>query len=173
MQKSILDEYRYYLFEPLNVFSAVAQAIGQSGHIGEEKSVRIDILGDCQAVIHAHPPAFLVLLKCLLRNAIEAAPPNSSVQVTISGTGLAIRDLGAGIPPDSIGKLGKWFWHGPLTDDRFRLGIGLAITRTIVENHHWNLQVANTNPGACFFLGWPASHGKYPDDTALSGFILI
>jgi signal transduction histidine kinase len=71
----------------------------------------------------------------------------TSVQISVS-------DRGHGIPPDRIEKIFEPFF----TTKADGLGMGLSISRTIVEAHHGHLRAANNDHGgATFVLTLPAA----------------
>jgi signal transduction histidine kinase len=63
-----------------------------------------------------------------------------------------VRDSGVGIDPQSIEKLFAAFY----TTKTHGMGIGLAISRSIIESHNGRLWAsANDGPGATFSFSIP------------------
>ena len=95
------------------------------------------------------------VLMNLLSNAIFAARESSTGEskIVISGIvesgniTISVRDFGPGIDPEIIGKVFKPF----VTSKKDGLGIGLAISRTIIEDHHGNIQAENMPDGGAKF----------------------
>lgn len=95
----------------------------------------------------------------LVRNACEALKGQEAPEVRVSARNeggslvLDIEDNGPGIPPDSVPNLFKAF----STSKRSGLGLGLAISRTIAQNHGGDLTVdpGGNGRGACFQLHLP------------------
>lgn len=95
----------------------------------------------------------------LVRNALEAIKEQEAAEVRIiarresGGVTVAVEDNGPGIAPDSIPGLFKAF----STSKRRGLGLGLAISRTIAQNHGGDLTVdpGGNGRGACFTLHLP------------------
>jgi two-component system sensor histidine kinase TtrS len=86
----------------------------------------------------------------LVRNAIEAMsgkPPGRrqlSIATTVNGSGtveVSVRDTGAGAPVDIRENMFNPF----VSSKRGGMGLGLSITRSIVEDHHGSLWVAASN----------------------------
>ena len=103
-----------------------------------------------------------VILNLLLNAAdamagIEDRPRTLRVQTQIQGGDsiqLLVRDSGVGLDPRGIEKLFEAF-H---TTKAHGLGIGLAISRSIIESHKGKLwALANDGPGATFGFSIPAS----------------
>jgi PAS domain S-box-containing protein len=112
-----------------------------------------------------------VILNLLLNAAdamagIEDRPRTLRVQTEIHGSDsikLLVRDSGVGLDPRGIEKLFDAF-H---TTKAHGLGIGLAISRSIIESHKGQLwAMANDGPGATFGFSVPCASGTVID-TAL------
>ena len=78
----------------------------------------------------------------ILSNAVKFSPENATVLVTMelhSGREVwtRITDKGRGIPPEALPHLFEGFFHtdSELTRDTSGLGIGLALTRQVIELH--------------------------------------
>ena len=102
----------------------------------------------------------LSLLTNLLYNAIEAAPADSEVTVSISAAlkneriQIMVLDRGPGIDAAIAGKLFTPF----TTTKPGGTGLGLTVARRIAQEHGGTLIAANRpKGGACFTLTLPAS----------------
>lgn len=82
----------------------------------------------------------------LLLNALQATPPGGLVEIVTSKTdgalAIEVRDSGEGIPPDKLGRVFEVFF----TMREGGTGLGLPITRRIVEEHGGSLALDST-PG--------------------------
>lgn len=95
----------------------------------------------------------------LVRNALEATKEIADPVVTVRTStrdgklALDVEDNGPGIPADAMANLFKAF----STSKRTGLGLGLAISRTIAQNHGGDLTVdpGGGGRGACFSLLLP------------------
>ncbi|MBC7228472.1 MAG: HAMP domain-containing protein [Thermoflexales bacterium] len=89
----------------------------------------------------------------LIRNASQYTPQGGTVTLRISAQDnwlvLEVADTGVGIPPEIQKHLFTRFYRGiPTGDDTVRgLGLGLYVTRAIVEAHGGQIQVAS-EPGS-------------------------
>ncbi|WP_029350714.1 PAS domain S-box protein [Bosea sp. 117] len=97
----------------------------------------------------------------LVRNAIEAATqalePVIRVETRRDGNSvvLAVQDNGPGIAPEAMAGLFQAF----ASSKRRGMGLGLAISRTIAQNHGGDLMVdpGGNGRGACFSLALPVA----------------
>jgi signal transduction histidine kinase len=65
---------------------------------------------------------------------------------------VAVRDVGAGFDPQTVDKLFDAFY----TTKSGGMGIGLSVSRSIVERHHGRLRAElNDGPGATFSFSIP------------------
>jgi PAS domain S-box-containing protein len=77
----------------------------------------------------------------LLSNALKYTPRDGTIEVTVAGDGLrarlSVKDSGAGMTPQMIGRIFDLFYQGERTLDRAEggLGIGLTLVRRLVELH--------------------------------------
>ena len=115
----------------------------------------------------------------LLRNAIRASPPGSSIAVSLqrrgSGVEVCIADHGRGM---TAKQLRMAFDPGFSTKDGGQGGLGLAISYLMTEAHGGRLELsANKQGGGLSAIVWlPAIPGFPPDEPAydnLSGFAVI
>jgi len=90
----------------------------------------------------------------LVRNAVEAVAGSARREVRVVGRALdetlyqiRVEDTGPGVDPDQIGRLFQ-----PLTTTKTDgMGLGLSVTRTIVENHGGVLSVGRSDLGGAVF----------------------
>ncbi len=87
----------------------------------------------------------------VLRNAIEAIGEQGSVTLRLflegRRPGLAVRDTGAGIPPEAEAHLFSPFF----STKREGQGIGLTLTREILTQHDLDFDLRNVSPGGAEF----------------------
>ena len=88
---------------------------------------------------------------------VEDRPRTLRVQTQLDGSNcvrLLVRDAGVGVDPRAIEKLFEAFY----TTKAHGLGIGLAISRSIIESHKGQLwATANEGPGATFGFSIPCA----------------
>ena len=109
-----------------------------------------------------------VILNLLLNAAdamavVEGRPRTLRVRTLVDGDGrvkVVIQDCGVGLDPRGIDRIFDAFY----TTKAHGLGIGLAISRAIIESHKGKLwAMANDGPGATFGFTLPCIHGDAAD----------
>ena len=89
----------------------------------------------------------------LLSNSFKFTPAGGQVVLRLTHDDrhatIAIRDNGPGIPADKMDQIFKRFYQAPVSVDERNLGtgIGLDLTRSLVELHHGTITVQNNEDG--------------------------
>lgn len=94
----------------------------------------------------------------LLSNAFKYTPTGGTVEISMKSAdgclSIAVRDTGEGVPADKMDKIFERFYQGVTKTNElnFGTGIGLDLTRSLVELHHGTISVANNADGkGCTF----------------------
>lgn len=101
-------------------------------------------------------------LENLIENGLRHTPEQGRVSVEITGSKnvrVTVRDTGPGIPEEELPYIFNRFFHtgGELDDEARHSGLGLAITRRIVELHKSRLEVDTGEDGTCFYFDLPVA----------------
>ncbi len=134
---------------------AFYEALADEGGIGLELAGEAPVRGDRLMLRRA--------VGNLLSNAIRHTPPGGTVRVTIgrdrSGARLVVENPGAPIPPPHLARLFDRFYR--VDPSRARAGegagLGLAITRSIVEAHGATIAVASGDGATRFEIRFPSA----------------
>jgi PAS domain S-box-containing protein len=125
-----------------------ARALVLSGVAPQEVRLGLDLDDGAPTVLVNRVQIQQVIIN-LIRNAFEAMADQESRQVTLSTRALddhmieiAIADIGPGIPCDISGRLFEPF----VSSKHDGMGLGLSISRSIIEAHNGQL-TAEPNPG--------------------------
>jgi C4-dicarboxylate-specific signal transduction histidine kinase len=125
-------------------------------------AVRTELADNLQCVTADRVQLQQVVLN-LLRNASDAMstiddrPKDLLIRTereVSDGVRLSVRDAGVGFEPQSADKLFEAFY----STKNDGMGVGLAVSRSIIENHQGRLwAVLNDGPGATFSFSLPSS----------------
>ena len=98
----------------------------------------------------------------VIKNACEHTDNNGEINITIEenerSTIVTVSDNGGGVDKDDVGKLFKRF-HRAKNAKPQSAGIGLAITKAIVEKHHGTISAVNTAIGLDIIMCFPHIDG--------------
>ncbi|HSL44412.1 MAG TPA: ATP-binding protein [Anaerolineales bacterium] len=102
--------------------------------------------------VSGDPKSLERALTALVDNAIKFSPHGGDIKISLSQSGerilVAMEDHGIGIARENLPRIFDRFYHLEKSgDDLFNgLGLGLAITRQVIEQHHGSLDVISS-PG--------------------------
>ncbi len=128
--------------QPLSV-SAIAREALQTISVPDQVVIHVTIPEDTPHVL-ADQNQILIALRNLLRNAREAIVGNGRIEIVARrvdrGVSIAVEDTGMGIAPENLDRIMQ-----PLFSTKARgMGLGLAISRTIVEKNFGTLEVVSS-----------------------------
>jgi signal transduction histidine kinase len=132
----------------LEVLAEEAAASFQAQAKAAGVELRVENLGEVP-LAEVDPVRVREVLTNLISNALRHTPAGGAVAVRLS-TGadgrqvtVAVRDTGAGIPPDALPHIFDRFYK---SDESRGMGLGLAIAKNLVEAHGGEIQAASA-PG--------------------------
>lgn len=153
--------------------SFVVHAALETVHLAAEaKSLTIQLhIEEPIAAIKGDPTRLQQVIWNLLSNAIKFTPVNGRIEIYLETIGadvqLRISDTGRGIPADFLPYVFESFRQADSTTTREigGLGLGLAITRNLVELHGGTIAVASygENQGSTFTLKLPIIKEARPE----------
>ena len=93
----------------------------------------------------------------ILSNAFKFTPPGGTVRIRVTHDDtharIAVYDNGESIPEDKIHRIFERFYQLPMSGSQMGTGIGLDLTRSLVELHHGTIEVHNNDDGkGCEFV---------------------
>ncbi len=146
--------------EDINAVLEDAVALGMLGAKDSKITIKRQLSGDLPPVLADRVQIQQVLVN-LVRNAAEAMAKSPKRELTLTtehaGDGMvrvAVADTGPGVPPSLAEQLFRPF----VTTKPGGMGIGLAISRSIVESHGGSLSMApNSGGGTVFQFTLPAA----------------
>jgi signal transduction histidine kinase/DNA-binding response OmpR family regulator len=141
--------------EPVLLAAAVEESVAGVKPLADRKNQVVDVQVD-GLVVSADPGRLRQVLYNLLSNAIKFTPDGGRIEVTGEiGDGdvrLRLADNGVGIAAESLGAIFQEFEQvGETSAREGGTGLGLALTRRIVEAHGGHIEVeSELGRGSCF-----------------------
>ena len=149
-------------FEPIDLATAVGESVNGLRPLAERKSLTIEA--------HVEPITLVAdrgrlrqVLYNLLSNAIKFTPTDGRVSVDGAVTDgrlhLSVTDTGVGIAPEDLGAVFEEFRQvGDFAERQEGTGLGLALSRRLVEAHGGRIELESTvGSGSTFTIVLPLS----------------
>ncbi|WP_438036213.1 sensor histidine kinase [Sorangium sp. So ce204] len=141
---------------PVDLRAQLGEILEKSAEVTAGHALRLEVQGDVPAVL-ADPGRLEQIVTNLLSNAAKYGRPEGDIAVTVSAeracAHIAVINWGDGIPEASLPYLFKRFSRAP--DAALRsvrgVGLGLYITKGLVEAHGGTISVESTPRGATTF----------------------
>jgi two-component system cell cycle sensor histidine kinase PleC len=148
---SKIEAGRYELREEsLNSTAVIERAVRTVQPAAARKGQRIELdLPNPAPVVRADERSLHQILLNLLSNAIKFSHMAGVITVRATadadGIAIAVEDRGIGIPDDKLAQVGKPFFQAHVRTARIAggTGIGLSVTRSLVELHGGTLSIAS------------------------------
>jgi PAS domain S-box-containing protein len=161
---------REVVTEAIDLNEATREVIALSSQDLQRRgiSLQTDLDANLPAVVGDRVQLQQVILNLLLNasdalKAVDDRPRHIFVQTTCDDDGaarLTVRDSGVGVVTESLNKLFDAFY----TTKADGMGIGLSVSRSIIESHHGRLWCEpNSGPGAMFAFSLPVIRGETQD----------
>ena len=152
------SEGHNYGFAPAELPPVLLEALAYLQRTAQRRGVRLE--HDIQAAprrLQMDAGTVFVLAKNLVENAINHAPPGSTVLLVCNDSGFRVSDQGPGVAASDQPHLFKRFWRGNCDGDG--AGLGLAICQQICRMHGWTIrhEPLAVGSGACFVVDLDAA----------------
>ena len=161
---------------PLDVQTAsfarvVEAAIDSARPAIDAKGLRLSVDLDSEGVLFGDPGRLQQIVWNLLTNATKFTPRDGSIDVVLARDDayleLSVTDSGQGIDPSFLGLVFDRFMQADPSTTRKHggLGLGLAITKSLVEMHGGTIEARSDGleKGATFVVRLPAAAMRRPD----------
>jgi CheY-like chemotaxis protein/two-component sensor histidine kinase len=140
--------------QPVDLAELVGEAVETTRPAAEAKGVRVEMILDPRSsLVSGDPERLRQVLWNLCSNAVKFTPRGGRVQVRLervnSHLELTVSDTGIGISPDFLPRVFERFSQADGGIDRQRggLGLGLAISRHLVELQGGRIFAGSDGPG--------------------------
>ena len=147
-------------FQPVDVIKIAETVIENYTKKAEDRHIRFNLRRDHTVPLAAGDPKSLErALTALIDNAIKFSPHGGDVDIKFSTKNgalvISVEDHGIGIPSTSLPRIFDRFYHLEQSGDNLfgGLGIGLSITRQVIEQHRGKIEVeSRLGRGSTFTL---------------------
>jgi signal transduction histidine kinase len=154
-------------FRPTVVADVVARAVEAVQPFARRKDLQITTaLAEGLPPVSGDQVTLVQALVNLLHNAVKYSHPGGIVTVGARAEGeqvrISVSDQGVGIPPDELPHIFGAFYRGRASmAGEAGVGLGLAVTRRIVEAHGGVITAESTpGKGSTFTVALPAARGE-------------
>ena len=148
-------------FKSVDIARVVAAAVEQQRGRATRSRIGLSIqVAPGLPDVNAAPNGLERVVAALLDNAIKFSPEGGSVTVQVGQKAdrvyISIQDQGVGIPPEALPRIFDRFFHlEQVGGHLFRgIGLGLAIARHVVEQHHGQIEVESQLGKGSTFTVW-------------------
>lgn len=164
-QASRLDsELSRDILKPINIrqliSSLIESKLDPEDRFRNSANSQIILLGDSKAVlVRGQEGRLIQVFENLISNAQSFSPPDKKIEIHIDQNDRRVRitvdDEGPGIPEKSLDKIFERFYSQRPTSENFGLhsGLGLSITKQIVEAHGGSISAENRRNAAGDVIG--------------------
>ena len=150
-------------FQPVDMPKIATTVMNKYAKKAEERHVRLKTRNERSVPQVAGDPKSLErALTALVDNAIKFSPQGGDVEISFTTRGqhllVSVEDHGIGITPEARANIFDRFYHLEKSGDELfgGLGIGLSITRQVIEQHQGKLDVeSKPGKGSTFTLSIP------------------
>ena len=146
----------------VNVSELVSSLAAQMEPIVSWKNIQLRVNVDDDIFVGGDHDWLESAVLNLLDNAIKFTPEGGEVDVSVAvkdgSARIDIRDTGIGIPADALPHVFERFFRAePSRSKEFEgAGLGLALVKWVVENHHGRVDVqSEVGKGSCFAIWLP------------------
>lgn len=131
--------------EPLNLVNTINEVLNRLENIINERDLLIDWDGTEEVVVIHDKLWMQEALMNLLKNAIEHSKPSEKITLQVNDTPiyteLVIQDFGEGIAAEDLPHIFNRFYKASTSKKHDSTGIGLALTKAIIEAHQALIKV--------------------------------
>jgi PAS domain S-box-containing protein len=167
LETSRLDSGRLELDRQMeDLTPLVRRAVEQAQAQTERHQLSLVAAGEVHARVD--PFRFEQVVTNLLDNAIKYSPDGGRIDVelmqpTPERARFGVRDHGIGIPPDQQARIFERYYQAHAASHRSGLGLGLYLSREIVERHGGRLWVESANGEGTRFVAEIPVYGDHED----------
>jgi signal transduction histidine kinase len=157
------------LFELCELNQLLQEATQNGHHLPKERALQLQIPEDKTLLVMADPTRIKQVVVHFLSNAHKFSPLEKPIEIHLSEDGhmakISVRDEGAGVASEEQKNVWERFYRVPGTEvlngSEVGLGLGLHISRSIIEQHHGQTGLQSSpGQGSTFWFSLPITDTK-------------
>ncbi|MDR1357413.1 MAG: response regulator [Tannerellaceae bacterium] len=154
---------------PVEIVTFVANCVAVFRELMRQKNITVYFSKPSGGIEIWYDPDMLEMcLNNIMYNAFKFTLPGGSLSVAIEavdgGTMLSFRDTGVGMNRETSERIFDRFYQGSAGRERAGAGLGLHLTKTIVEMHGCDISVeSREGEGSCFTIVIPEGNKRFSD----------
>ena len=163
--------------EPVDIVALARNIVASQEQLFQSRDLRLrftDDTGGHGAVIEVDADMITQAVINLLSNAMRYTPEGgwvvASVKLDRKNVLISVADTGIGIAKEDLSRIFGRFWRADASRAREAggLGVGLAVTKQIVERHHGFISVeSELGKGTTFTIHLPREHAPEAPSTTM------
>ncbi len=118
-----------------------------------EKKINVEIQIPEESFLFAEAESVKRIFWNILWNAYKFTPKNGIVSILYTQGKIEIANSGENIPEPELSSIFERFFRSETVQDTEGFGLGLAITKNLVEANGWEISVENKPKGVVFIIG--------------------
>ena len=154
------------LLELCELNTLVQEVVQEGRHIPNTRKVHVEILAEESVLVMADVNRIKQVVFHLVSNAHKYSPLEECIDILLQTEGdkarISVHDAGPGIPLSEQNKIWERYYRVPTINiqngSEIGLGLGLHISRSIIEQHHGHIGIQSTpGLGSTFWFTLPLS----------------
>ena len=138
-------------FEDISLAEVVEDSLGDVQGMAGQKEITVENKTAAKLLtILGHPKRLRQVLTNLLSNAIKFTPAGGTVSIACrekdDSITISVKDTGIGIPSDELPRIFDDFYRGMKAEEVSGAGIGLSVSKKIIEAHGGRIWAESPNP---------------------------
>ncbi|MCU0343533.1 MAG: ATP-binding protein [Ignavibacterium sp.] len=148
---------------PINAIPYLKALVLSFTSYAERKRISLNFVSDGnEIIVYIDKDKFEKIINNILSNAFKFTPDDGSIKVIVNqhneNLKITVSDTGVGIPKEKLQKIFDRFYqvNGSHTREQEGTGIGLSLTKELVELHKGNIEVeSEEGKGSTFIISIP------------------
>ena len=142
-----------------NISEMMGKIETQFAYRTEQEGKTLILSGDDTATLWCDRNWLMEAVGNLVKNALDHTAQGDEIRITwrafASVVQIVVRDNGSGIHPEDLPHIFKRFYRSRFSKDTQGIGLGLALTRAIVEAHNGTIEVdSELSAGTTFTMNF-------------------